>query len=228
MQRLAFEWVYFPAIVAVAAVVAVGLLLTLMHLQGLPTWFYTLPAVPAVGVYYVIKLRKLWHQEVKPGFTANVGGQVGNQKVDRGSVAPVVKGRGNSVTIHMPGAPYPDAGRLNQKPSNAPMALLARPGTDGSDELGASCRATGQAVSELPKTPDGFARFKREHLASVCAIKVGLEQLNYPVPGNIAAAARDGITGQHLGLVGVELLQTAARLGTRRVVASAGAKQEVP
>ncbi|MES2154429.1 MAG: hypothetical protein V4510_04765 [bacterium] len=104
MDRAMKEWVFIPIVIAVIAIVAVGILLALVHLEnGLPRWVYGLPGIPAVLIYYAIKLRHLWNGEVKPSWNASFGGQVGSQRLDRGSVAPIIKGKGNTTNIIMQG-----------------------------------------------------------------------------------------------------------------------------
>lgn len=110
MDPVMREWVYIPMVIAVAAIVAVGIPLSLAGLsRGLPTWVYGGPGIVAVAIYYGLKLRHLWFANVKPALGVQAGGQIGSQKVDRGSAAFNVKGKGNTTNIIMQGPTPPNS-----------------------------------------------------------------------------------------------------------------------
>lgn len=102
IRGLVWKWALLPAFIAIISIAAFGVILTTLGLQnGLPKWVYGAPSIPAVLIYYYIHLRHLWHKEIQPGITANVGGQIGNQRVAAGGVAPVIKGKGHTTNIYV-------------------------------------------------------------------------------------------------------------------------------
>jgi hypothetical protein len=93
------KWFFAPALMALLAMAAWGLVLTTMQLQnGLPMWVYSAPALPTVAIYYTIQLRKVWHVDIKPTLniqTATKG--IGKQTVKGNGIAPNIQGDNNVI-----------------------------------------------------------------------------------------------------------------------------------
>lgn len=93
------KWFFAPAVMAILAIAAWGLILTLLQLQnGLPKWVYSAPGLPTVAIYYTIQLRKVWLTEVKPEVSLQAVGQgIGKQTVQDNAIVPNVQGDHNVI-----------------------------------------------------------------------------------------------------------------------------------
>lgn len=167
------KWLFAPAIMAVLAIAAWGLVLTMLQLQdGLPSWVYSAPGLPTVAIYYTIQLRKAWHLHIKPEITL--------QKDSKGVAKQAVKG--NAIVPNIQG----DHNVIHQTiiQHQAPPSRGALPSPD----------PTGRAKELNPQVPDPRTGDLLNHLppiepAHLPPVFVNLTQVSNPVEPSPAKGA---------------------------------------
>lgn len=94
------RWIIVPFFIVIVALIATALILGLLSLSWLPGWVTSAPAGVAVLLYYVVQVRSLFRDS--PTLRLNIMNKsdgVAEQKNSDRSVAPVIKGDNNQITV---------------------------------------------------------------------------------------------------------------------------------